>query len=88
MGKDQLLELFDLVLQCHEVGYCFISEDQNESKLKKRRCLSIPFIRIVNIFQTDIFFVFEEPIKLWMVSVETEFSQYERDICTNECPVS
>jgi hypothetical protein len=59
MREDELLKCVYLILQGHQVGYRFIAI---LCKLRKTKDWNgIPFIRIIDGFQTDVFLIFEGP---------------------------
>ena len=48
----------------------------------------LPFVGIVNIFQTDVFFILEETVELRVVTVEAKFGEQERGVRLDEWSVA
>jgi hypothetical protein len=64
MSKDELLKGFDLILKSHEVGDRLVT-NQKEWPISVQLLVEDghlhypPFIRIINVFQRDIFLILE-----------------------------
>jgi hypothetical protein len=54
----------------------------------KRQLANSPFIRITDRLQTDVLFVFEEPIELWMLTMKCKFGEQKEDILPNKRSVA
>ena len=63
VSKDHPLERVYLILESHEVGYGFVAV-RCKSQTKVTQTWNIPFIRIIDALESDILFVFKQPIEL------------------------
>ena len=77
MGEYKLLKGINLILKIHEVGDRFVADNNQQlcRIVHKRQLANSPFIRIVDRLQTDVLFVFEEPIELWMLTMKCKFGE-------------
>lgn len=64
MRENELLERFNLVLQGHQIANGFVAVNKNRSTSsvgvhKLHGNLSVPFIGIIDVLQTNIFLILE-----------------------------
>lgn len=60
--EDQLLECVDLILQGHEIANCLVADgcQRETGRDSKEGILGLPFIRIIDGLQTDIFLILKQ----------------------------
>jgi hypothetical protein len=55
---------------------------------ESRGLANSPFVGIVDRLQTDVLLILEEPVELWMLTVERKFGKQKEDILPNERSVT
>lgn len=94
VGKDELLERVDVVLQVHQV-HDRLEAVEGLVPISKSACrppeilmggggMSSPFVRVVDTLEGDVLFVLKQAVERRVVSVKLEFSEDEFDIRPDE----
>lgn len=77
MGKDQLLERFDLVLEVHKIRNRLIADKTKQSPFRisvdRMFIWDSPLIWVINALQANVFLILEQSVELGVGPMETQF---------------
>lgn len=95
MGKDELLERVNVVLEIHQVHDRFEAATTDsraevswEGELREKAGRGKPFVRIVDAAKRDVLFVFEEAVEVLVHLVKLEFREDQLDVRSNQSTVA